>query len=132
MTDAGAIRIRPATDDERDDVLNVLDGALLETDADAIDAAIATERVIVAVDGGHVVGALVLDGERIESVAVRRMRRGRGVGSALVREAARGCDRLVVDFDEQVRPFYEALGFDIDRVGDGRLRGTVDRGRLVD
>ena len=69
-----------------------------------------------AADGtaGRVVGALVLDGRRIDGVAVRRSRRAAGMGSALVRAAAaRGDGPLTATFQPGVRGFYESLGFEI-------------------
>nr|WP_202932677.1 GNAT family N-acetyltransferase [Halorussus salinus] len=61
----------------------------------------------------------------IDAVAVRRARRGQGIGSALVRAAAERHARLTAEFDPGVRPFYDALDFSIAPVeGDSdRLRG---------
>ena len=70
-----------------------------------------------AADGtaGRVVGALVLDGRRIDGVAVRRSRRAAGVGAALVRAAAaRGDGPLTATFRPGVRGFYESLGFEVE------------------
>ncbi|QCC48818.1 GNAT family N-acetyltransferase [Halobellus limi] len=54
----------------------------------------------------------------IESIAVHRSRRGRGIGRALVdAAAARASGPLVARFHEQVRPFYDALGFEIREHG---------------
>lgn len=68
------------------------------------------------------------DAMHVDAVAVRRARRGRGVGSALVREAAERHSRLTAEFDPTVRPFYESLGFEIAPVAgaDGRLRGVFE------
>jgi GNAT superfamily N-acetyltransferase len=77
----------------------------------------------VAAADGRIVGALVLDGEHVAAVAVRPGRRGQGVGTALVEAAAARRDRLTADFDSGVRPFYESLGFDVER-SDGRCRGV--------
>lgn len=68
------------------------------------------------------------DAMRVDAVAVRRARRGRGIGSALVREAAERHHRLTAAFDPKVRPFYEALGFEIAPVAgeDDRLRGVFE------
>lgn len=127
--------LREATADEVPAVCNVLDGAALETDAEAIRASVERGETLVAVTdasagaaggGGTVVGALVRDGDRITAVAVRRGRRGQGIGSALVERAATGRSRLVAEFDAAVRPFYDSLGFDVEPAGDGRLRGVRD------
>jgi GNAT superfamily N-acetyltransferase len=113
------VTVREARPDEHPAALGVLDGAMLETDR--------TEEstLLVAVEGGRVLGALVLDGERVDAVAVRRRRRGQGIGTALVQAAATRRERLVAEFREEVRPFYESLGFEVKRGGEGgRLRGV--------
>ncbi|WP_323191370.1 GNAT family N-acetyltransferase [Halostella sp. PRR32] len=126
-TDAVAVReARPA---ERVAVRRVLDAAMLEPG----DVAGAIDRgdALVAVADDTVLGALVLDprdrGAHVEAVAVRRSRRGQGIGTALVEAAAERADRLTADFDPGVRPFYESLGFEIEPTGEGeeRLRGTI-------
>jgi len=113
------VRVREASVPELPDVSNVLDGGGLETDAGRLRGALDAGDVLVAVagaDGGgdgreRVLGALVLEGEEVVAVAVRRRRRDRGIGTALVEAAARRRDRLVAAFDARVRPFWEALGF---------------------
>nr|WP_305882813.1 GNAT family N-acetyltransferase [Halobellus rarus] len=77
----------------------------------------ATERTPTD-DGDFAAVADVVGSERpateIVSIAVHRSRRGRGIGRALVgAAAARSAGPLVARFHEQVRPFYEALGFEI-------------------
>ena len=61
----------------------------------------------------------------VDAVAVRRARRGQGIGSALVRAAIERRSRLTAEFDVGVRPFYESLGFEIESVegDDDRFRG---------
>lgn len=114
------MEVRPARAGEHHAIMAVLDGALLETDAVAVEAAIGAGRVLVAVDGGPVLGALVLapdgpaEGARIDAIAVRPRRRRRGIGTALVRAAAARHGRLVAGFDEPVRPFWTSLGFEIE------------------
>jgi len=83
---------------------------------------------------GTVVGSLVLDGAEISAVAVRRRRRDQGVGTALVEAAAervaasQGCgNRPVAEFDADVRPFYERLGFAVEpTIESGRYRGRLE------
>jgi len=69
-----------------------------------------------------------IDAAHIDAVAVRRARRGQGIGTALVRAAAEDHDRLTAAFDPGVRPFYDALDFSTSPVeGDSdRLRGRYD------
>ena len=160
--------VRAATDGDADDVVRLLDAAMLSVDRERVRRRAATGCVLVAVVRGHnrtarraaadvdadptdddrVVGACVLAGSdrgsdsgsrpepvptEIEHVAVRRSRRGRGIGAALIDGAATRTDGpLVARFRPGVRPFYESLGFAIDAVDgagsdpDGdRLRGTL-------
>ncbi|USZ69587.1 GNAT family N-acetyltransferase [Halorussus salilacus] len=66
---------------------------------------------------------------RVDAVAVRRSRRGRGIGAELVRTAAERHPRLTAEFDPNVRPFYESLGFEVAPVGgeeSDRLRGVLE------
>lgn len=132
MTDEGATdgRIRPAEADDHTAVLNVLDAANLTTDAGAIRAAIDRDSCLVAepVNGagneGVLVGALVHEGNEITHVAVRKRRRGQGIGTALVEAVAEGRCSIVTECPTDVRPFYEALGFEIEPADDDeRLRG---------
>jgi GNAT superfamily N-acetyltransferase len=119
------MRVRAATQADRAAVANVLDGAALETDPDLLARSLERGETFVAVageDGERVLGALVLDGDRIVSVAVRRRRRGQGIGTALVERALAERGRLVATFDEGVRPFYEKLAFEIEPVEDESSR----------
>ena len=132
------VTVEPATSEDRLDVLRVLDAAMLETDADTVDDRIAARDALLArsTRTGGVVGALVAvrpDADRlhVDAVAVRRARRGRGIGSALVAAAVdRGESDPAVGvvtarFDADLAEFYEALGFavDADDAGGGRRTG---------
>ncbi|WP_321169248.1 GNAT family N-acetyltransferase [Halorubrum sp. LN27] len=144
--------IEPAAPDDRLDILRVLDAAMLETDAETVDTAIDADSASDAGDAlvarfkrtDAVVGALVAtrpEPERlhVDAVAVRRARRGRGIGSALVAAAVRRAERdaaiesVTAAFDADLESFYADLGFEVtDRNSDGdRLRGRrrVDGGR---
>jgi len=149
MSERG-VAVREAGTDEALAVRRVLDAAMLETGA--VSDAVARGDALVAVDDASVVGALVLvpprsvelpdavagtaggmaadaDGEggmHVDAVAVRRRRRGQGVGRALVEAALARERRLSVAFDPAVAPFYDALGFEtvVDVDGDGRRRAT--------
>jgi N-acetylglutamate synthase-like GNAT family acetyltransferase len=131
--------VREATDGDADDVIRLLDAAMLEFDRERARRRVDDGDVLVAVVRGHnreerrastdgdtaghderVVGACVLsDSEaastEIEQIAVHRSRRGRGIGTSLVETAATRTDGpLVARFRGNVRPFYESLGFAID------------------
>lgn len=118
--------MRPARADELAAVRNVLDGALLQVDGGTLTDAIDDGQVLVAVGANEaILGALALDGEEIIAVAVRR-RRDQGIGTALVDAARDRRSRLVAEFDDRVRPFWESLGFTVEeRIGEGRCRGTL-------
>lgn len=125
----GDVSVRPAAVADLPDAMNVLDGAALAADAGRLRSAIDREEVLVAVAGDpgaeRVLGVLVLDGEEITAVAVRRRRRDRGIGTALVEAAADRRDRLVAEFRTDVRPFWESLGFAIEPAAEpGRYRGV--------
>lgn len=134
------VTVEPATSEDRLDVLRVLDAAMLETDADTVDDRIAARDALLArsTRTGGVVGALVAvrpDADRlhVDAVAVRRARRGRGIGSALVAAAVdRGESDPAVGvvtarFDAALAEFYEALGFAVDAGGAGGGRRTGRR-----
>jgi hypothetical protein len=125
------VRVREAEPTERAEVLNVLDGGALATDIEEVTAGLESGDVLVAVatdsegdpppspgDSGRgpALGALVLDGDEIVAVAVRRRRRDQGIGRALVEAAGRRRDRLVARFEPGVCPFWESLGFDVSRL----------------
>ena len=135
------MRVRSADLDDSLDVRRVLDGALLDV-PDGLDGRIRDGEVLVAVDAGGadtgsddvaddadgpVLGVLVLAGSHVEAVAVRRRRRGNGIGSRLVKVAAERADGpLTADFREEIRPFYASLGFEIDETSEeNRLRGRL-------
>ncbi|RLM48029.1 N-acetyltransferase [Haloarcula sp. Atlit-47R] len=127
------MRVREATEADLPAVMNVLDGAALEIDVATVRGGIERDGTLVAVSGDgetttsdRVLGALVLDGDRVAAVAVRRRRRGQGIGTRLVEAALDRRDRLIAEFDTDVRPFYERLGFDVEPLDNeaDRFRGT--------
>jgi GNAT superfamily N-acetyltransferase len=122
------IRVRPASADERGDLTAILDAAALETDPETIRESVAADRALVAVVDGRVLGGVVAvparEGVQIDAIAVRPGRRGQGIGRALVEAVCDRHDRVIAELDRKVRPFYEKLGFEIERVGEGRFRGS--------
>ena len=109
------VAVREAAAEEEPTARSVLNAAMLEVDDETVERS----TVLVAVDDGRVLGALVLDDERIDAVAVRPGRRGQGIGSALVQVAASRRKKVTASFDPGVRPFYESLGFEVDCGEDG-------------
>jgi len=74
-------------------------------------------------------------GMHVDAVAVRRRRRGQGIGRALVEAALDRDRRLTVAFDPGVRAFYDALGFTIvlgsEDTTDGRAWAIRDTERSL-
>lgn len=132
--------IRRADPDDLVGVMRLFDGALLDTDADRIRNQLTGRRGCLLVAGeGRPVGAVgLVTGEEVEdlpwtetvyisAIAVRAERRGRGIGRTLIDAAADWAAPrpLSATFDERVRPFYMACGFDIQERA-GRLWGRRD------
>ncbi|WP_332897646.1 GNAT family N-acetyltransferase [Haladaptatus sp. CMSO5] len=118
------MRVRPATVEELPTVMTILDGAMLEIDAATVREKCDTREALVAVEGGRLLGALVRSGGHIDAVAVRRARRGQGIGRTLVEAASEDVDQIEAEFDAKNRPFYEKLNFDIEELEEGRFRGV--------
>ncbi|WP_114577898.1 GNAT family N-acetyltransferase [Saliphagus sp. LR7] len=130
------VAVRTATPGDRLAVRRLVDGAVLSVPD--LDARIEAGDVLLAVrsDGGdgrtgRPLGTLVCEpiagGWEVVAVAVRRSRRDRGIGRALVEAAGEREGRLVAEFDASVEPFYESLGFAIQPVDDeDRYRGEFD------
>lgn len=122
--------VRPAREEELPDVCNVLDGGLLAVEHDTLADAIPAGNVLVAVEtrdqGESLLGTLVLGGDDVRAVAVRRRRRDQGIGAALVEAALDRRGRLVAEFDERVQPFWESLGFTLEKADEeDRYRGVL-------
>jgi GNAT superfamily N-acetyltransferase len=119
----GEIAVRHGHEGDLLAVLRVLEGAMLEVGANQVRRRTESEEVLVATVDNRVVGALVRDGDHVEAIAVHPDRRGSGVGRALIEAALDETGRLTAEFREAVRPFYERLGFDIER-SEERLWGV--------
>jgi len=136
------MQVREANLADRIDVRRVLDAAMLAVEdlPDRIDAG----GVLVAVENDSVLGACVLVppdvapdwvgradvDAHVDAIAVRRRRRGEGIGRALI-DRARERGSLSAAFETDVRPFYDDLGFEIldEKTADGRLRGVWTPGQ---
>ncbi|MGQ4556415.1 GNAT family N-acetyltransferase [Halobellus sp. GM3] len=145
--------VRESRPSDADDAVGLLDAAMLEFDRERVRRRVEAGSTLVAVTERHgadptgsdppglspsdrVVGVCVFDevgadGRRsgatvIEQIAVHRSRRGRGIGTALVdAAAARSAGPVLARFREQVRPFYESLGFEIRPSDDGDARASA-------
>lgn len=130
MTGDG-IDVRTAAESELPTVLSILDAAMLQTDACAVRRRL-EDAVLVAVEGGRILGACVVETEptpvEVVAIAVRPGRRGQGIGTAMIEEAAGRWAGLAAEFDERARPFYAALGFEIEATETGRCRGVWNGG----
>ena len=111
---AGEITVRHGRESDLLAALRILEGAMLKIGASQIRRHTESDEVLVAEADGRIVGALVRDGEHVEAIAVRPQRRGRGIGSRLIEAALAETGGVTVEFREEVRPFYESLGFDIE------------------
>lgn len=119
--------------DRLPELLNVLDGANLAVETEGLKSGIDAGGVYAAVSeptgstettDGQMLGVLVIDGDQIIAIAVRRHRRDQGIGTALVEAVREDREGLVADFDEDARPFWESLDFDIESLAEpDRYRG---------
>lgn len=135
------ITVEAPAGDDRLDVLRVLDAAMLSVDADGLADRIDAGDVFVAraERTEAVVGALVTSRPEpgrlhVTALAVRRERRGRGIGSALVADAVAHAvrhpriQRVTAAFDSSIERFYTDLGFEIDpHSGDDVVADGDDR-----
>lgn len=64
-------------------------------------------------------------GAHVEAVGVRLRRRGQGIGTALMRDAADRWRPLTADFYPGLSGFYEKLDFDIEK-REGQFRGVLE------
>lgn len=122
------MEIRLARPAELASVMNVLDGASLAIDADTVRERIGADAVWIAIADDRCLGVCVLDGREIDAIAVRRRRRGQGIGTRLVeRAAAATAGDLRAEFHRRVRPFYDSLGFTIEPTDEpDRFRGRYE------
>lgn len=126
-------------------VRRVLDAANLVSDD--LSARIEDGEVLVAREEDRVLGVLVVDSDgtrenretddepgtdraHVLAIAVRRRRRNRGIGTALVEAAADRYGTLSADWSPHVEPFWASVGFESkrrERGGDERCWGRLER-----
>ncbi|MFP4530671.1 MAG: GNAT family N-acetyltransferase [Halodesulfurarchaeum sp.] len=100
-------------------VMNVFDGADPEVTKETVAEHIDRGEVLVARSKrGTVLASLVGRPRerdvRIEPIAVRPGRRGQGIGTLLLRDAAERWGRLTASFERELAPFYRQAGFEIE------------------
>lgn len=137
------VTIREATAGDALDVRRVVDAAMLEVEG--LGERIDQGNVLVATADATVVGAIVLapegppeeavgaaglpsawaDATHVRAIAVRRRRRGAGIGRQLLAAAVDRAGRLVADFDATRRDFYDAVGATVREGEDGRCWAMV-------
>lgn len=131
------MQIRAAAPGESAEIAAILNAAYLQTDTESIEQAVRSGNVLIAerpenersgapesTETAPMLGALVLDGSEITAIAVRPGRRGQGIGRRLVTAARQRLGRVVAEFDPTVRPFWEAVGFEVSVLpGSDRLHG---------
>ncbi len=115
------VEIRSAVPREYVSIRSIFEAALLEIETGLLRRT----SVLIAVEEGRILGAIALRGAEIEAIAIRPRRRGQGIGSMLINEAANRRPTLAAGFDPSVRPFYASLGFNIV-CEDDRCRGLLD------
>jgi GNAT superfamily N-acetyltransferase len=127
------MHVRTAGPDDALEVRRILDAVMLEPGD--VEARIDAGDVLIAGDRRgegsteRILGSLVCEprerGAHIGAVGVRRRHRGRGIGRRLVEHALERERRLTAHFEDDVRPFYEALGFAIESIDEDRHRGVA-------
>ena len=112
------VELRRGDSDDVVGAMRVLQGALLDIDGSTVRDAAPAGELLLATERDWVVGALVLRDGHVEGVAVRRERRGQGIGSALVEAAVLDEGSTVTaDFRAGVREFWKNLGFEVEQDG---------------
>lgn len=124
--------VRRARSDEALAVRRLLDAAVLEPGD--VERHVEAGNALVAVENGDdptIHGAVVLEprerGAHVAAIAVRKRRRDRGIGRALIEAALEREGRLTARFDDRVRPFYESLEFSIESIDGERHEGVLVR-----
>lgn len=134
VQEAPVVNVREAKQNEADAIRGLIEASMLELEPGLIHSIIASRTpgtVLVAVDSedSPILGAIVVDGRRIEAIAVRPNRRDQGIGTALLTNAAEQTENeLIATFDPSVWPFYERLGFEVESIEeDSRVRATFSK-----
>lgn len=123
--ESSRLKVRSATTSDLSSIMNIIDGSMLQFDLKIVQSRISSEEVLVAESPTSILGILVSTGNIIETIAVRSKRRNQGIGSILVKTAAKKSDEpLVAEFDQMSLQFYQKLGFSITPTIEGRYTGS--------
>lgn len=123
------MNVRTARSNDLSEVLSIVNGADLAVSRVNVEEQVGTDQVLVAESECEtLLGTLLAiprpTGAHVEAIAVRPGRRGQGIGSDLVSEAASRWELLTADFRPSVTDFYRANGFDVEPSGVRRF-GTL-------
>ena len=118
------VTVRVATEPDRVAVRRLVDGAALSLAEVSLPTRLVAGDVLLATQRKHPQGTLVATRDpqetHIVAVAVRRRRRGHGIGSALVEEAATRWAPLRATCAAAVVAFWRANGFQLTGVDGDR------------
>jgi N-acetylglutamate synthase-like GNAT family acetyltransferase len=131
------INLRPARDDDADDVSQLIVSALRETNAmdhtpeviaklerafspDAVRHLMSKRKIVVAVSEDRIVGTASLEGDRVRTVFVAPDVQGQGIGTRLMAQVEKiarydGIPTLFVPSSVTAEKFYAKLGFEAVR-----------------
>ena len=105
--------------------MNIIDGSMLQLDLKIVQSRISSKEVLVAESSETILGILVSTGNTIEVIAVSSTRRAQGIGSALVKTAAKTSNKpLIAEFDKEALQFFQKLFLSISSISDGRYLGS--------
>ena len=106
--ESSRFKVRSATTSDLSSIMNIIDGSMLQLDLKIVQSRISSEEVLVAESPTSILGILVSTGNTIETIAVRSKRRHQGIGSILVKTAAKKSNKpLVAEFDQTSLQFYQ-------------------------
>ena len=114
------ISIELAVENDAAAVITLFDQSLLAFDRATITPRIEREAVVIARTEQRLCGAHLNAGRHVEAIAVRPSHRNRGVGRAMLKEMADRRGPLTASCREQVRPFFESLGWSTYELPNGR------------
>lgn len=113
--------IRRATISDAIQISDLFDRTLVSHDRDAIRRQIRAGAVFTAVSDDRLLGAVIISRNHLSAIAVIPSHRNGGIGRALVRRVQDQFPRVTAACHPQVAGFYEALGFSLYTLPNGRI-----------